>query len=50
MQARMVEKLGLRKSSFIALTVRFHMYRMSGTGRLVAVMFGELLQRRSEQA
>lgn len=50
MQAKIVEKFGLKKSSFIALTVRFHMYLMSGTGRLEAAIFGDDFQSSSEHA
>jgi hypothetical protein len=50
MQANTVEKLGLKKSSFIALTVRFHMYLMSGAGRRVVAIVGERFQRISETA
>jgi hypothetical protein len=50
MQASTVEKLGLKKSSFIALTVRFHMYLMSGARRRVAAIVGERFQRIRETA
>lgn len=48
--ARIVEKLGAKKSSFIALTARFHIYLMSGNGRLVSDIIGEVFQRSSETA
>jgi hypothetical protein len=48
--ASTVEKSGARKSSFIALTVRFHMYRTSGVGRPVAAMLLDAFHMMSETA
>jgi hypothetical protein len=49
-QAKTVESSGARKSSFIALTVRFHIYRTSGIGRPIAAIFLDVFHRMSETA
>jgi DNA-binding GntR family transcriptional regulator len=49
-QAKTVEKSGAEKSSFIALTARFHIYLMSGVGRPLLAIFLDVFHRMRETA